>query len=109
MAYSYNITFVMAPEKEIEIRNYIRSSLLPYIIKDNSGDMKPSLKKVMESGGKAPESDEGVSIALAIHFRNQEEATRWHDNICLPALEKFQSKYGYEALFFITLLEDLAI
>ena len=107
--YIYNTTFVVAPELETELLEYLRNNLIPILFGDNSRAMNPELRKVVEAGGEKPGPEHGVSIALGASFFSEESAYFWHDKILMPALEGFHEKFGDQALFFITLLENLSV
>lgn len=105
--YSYNITFVIDPEREQELLRYINDELRGRLFNEESPAMNPHLKKVVEAGGEKPGADHGLSMALSADFLNEEQAHLWNDHILLPALGDFHLKFGVNALFFITLLEML--
>lgn len=105
--YTYNITFVVAQEKEEELLNYIRHDLLEKLFNSESPARNPELKKVIEAGGEKPGPDHGLSIALSATFENEETAHLWNDHILLPALGPWHEKFGAHALFFVTFLENL--
>lgn len=107
--YTYNTTFVVSQEKENELLIYLRRELIPVLFSNESPAKNPELKKLIEVGGEKPGEDHGLSIALAASFDSEEEAYLWNDNILLPSLEFFHSKFGNHALFFVTLLENLDI
>lgn len=107
MSHTYNATFVTSPDKEKELLKYLTEYLLPEVTRDEFSHLSPSLKKVVEAGGEKPGPEEGLSIALAVDFPNEERAHLWHDHILLPVLEDFHRRFGDQALFFITLLKHL--
>lgn len=107
--FTYNITFVVSPAKERELTDYILHQLIPGLFNPASPAMEPELRKVVETGGEKPGPDHGVSIALAATFESEEKAHLWNDHILIPALEDFHLKIGDQALFFVTLLENLLI
>ena len=109
MTYTYNITFVVSPDKEKELLDYIRTQLLYKLFNSESPAAEPQLKKVTEAGGEKPGPDHGLSIALSALLPSEEEAILWNDHILLPALGDFHIKFGNQALFFVTLLENLPI
>ena len=102
--YTYNITFVVDPAKETHMITYIKEDLLPKIF---NGSQKPEIKKVIEAGGEKPGPEHGLSMALAMNFDTEEKAHLWHDHELIPALEDFNAKFGTNALYFITLLEEV--
>ena len=108
MGYTYNITFVISPEKEGELKNYLRNDLWHRLFHENIKTFDPTLKKVVEIGGEKPDSEHGVSIALSVCFESEIAAHEWHDKILMPILEDFHLKFGKDGLFFITLLENLS-
>lgn len=105
--FTYNITFVAAPDQEPLLLEYIRLSVIPKVFNPESPARSPELKKIVEAGGEKPGPDHGISIALAASFPSEETAHLWNDHILLPALEAFHEKFGDRALFFVTLLENL--
>ncbi|MCH5235933.1 MAG: DUF4286 family protein [Muribaculaceae bacterium] len=107
--YTYNITFVVAPEKEPELLAYLREELILKIFNKDSGATKPELKKVVETGGEKPGPEHGLSIALAANLPSEEAAHHWNDHTLLPELNNFHLKFKDQALFFVTLLENLYI
>ena len=109
MSYIYNITFVCSPDKESEMLSYIRGELLENLFNAESPARSPELRKVIEAGGEVPGEDHGVSLALSAEFESEELAHLWNDHILLPSLGDFHKKMGQQALFFVTLLEQLAV
>ena len=107
--YTCNITFVVASEREEELLIYIRKELVPKLFNPESPARNPELKKLVEAGGEKPGPDHGLSIALAAAFPSEETAHLWNDHILIPALGEFHSKFGDQALFFVTLLENIEI
>ena len=107
--YTYNITFVVSPEREKELLDYIRETLLFRLFNAESPARNPELKKVIEAGGEKTGPEHGLSIALAATFPSEETAHLWNDHILIPALGDFPLKFGQETLFFVTLLENLSI
>lgn len=107
--YTYNITFVVSPERERDLLNYLRLTLIPQLFNPESPAKNPELRKVVEAGGEKPGPDHGLSIALAATFPSLEIAHQWHDDILLGNLGDFHLKFGEHALFFVTLLENLDI
>lgn len=107
--YTYNVTFVVAPDKEKELLEYIRTEVVKKVFNPESPARNPELKKIVEAGGEKPGPEHGISIALAATFDSEETAHLWNDHILLPALGEFNLKFGQHALFFITLLENLDI
>ena len=107
--FTYNITFVVSQEREDELLKYIREELLQKLFNPESPARNPELRKVVETGGEKPGPEHGLSIALAATFPKEETAHLWNDNILLPSLGNFHPKFGPEALFFVTLLENLSI
>lgn len=107
--FTYNVTFMVSPEKEEELLKYLREELIGKIVNPQSPARDPELKKVVEAGGEKPGPDHGLSMALAVDFDTEESAHLWNDHILLPALGDFHSYFGSHALFFVTLLENIAI
>ena len=107
--FTYNITFVVAPEKEQELTEYLRKSLIPEIFNNSSPAREPQLRKVVEAGGEKPGPDHGLSIALSANLPSEEAAHLWIDHILIPALVDFHLKFGEHALFFVTLLENIPV
>lgn len=107
--FTYNITFVISPERESDLLDYIRKELLSVLFNPESPASNPELKKLIEAGGEKPGPDHGLSIALSASFQSEETAHLWNDHILLPALGNFHLKFGQHALFFVTLLENLNI
>lgn len=109
MKYIYNITFVCAPHREKNLLEYLKQEFLPEVTADGYSDLNLQLRKVVEVGGEKPEPDHGVSIALSAEFDCKANGLKWHDSVLTKALADFQNKFRQEALYFITLLEDLSI
>ena len=109
MNFTYNITFIVAPEMERRLLDYLHLELCPVVLKPEYHGMKPELKKIIEVGGDTSDPEYGLSLALSVTFESKERANLWNDNILLPALGSFQEKFGQDALFFITLLQNLPI
>lgn len=107
--FTFNITFVVAPEKEEELLQYLRKSLIPSICNDLSPAKNPELKKLIEASGEKPGADHALSIALALSLSDIETAHQWNEKILIPALGDFHEKFGENALFFVTLLENLTV
>lgn len=105
--FTYNITFVVAPEFESRILDYLRNHLIPKLFNPESPAKNPELKRVVEAGGEKPDEDHALSFALSAVFENLEAAHLWNDDILLPALVDFQLKFDNNAFFFITLMEIL--
>lgn len=103
---TYNITFIVEPSQEDKLIKYLKEDLIPEIITFPEIS-SPSIRKVIEAGGEKPSEDHGLSIALSIDLPSEEKAHLWHDHTLLPNLNNFQNKFGNQALFFITLLENL--
>lgn len=109
MSFTLNITFIIEPGKETELLNFIRHKMIPSVFPDNSGDRNVQIKKLVEVGGKAPEPDHGLSIALSADFPTRKEVRDWEKDYLTPALKEFYAEFGSEALYFVTLLENLVI
>ena len=107
--YTYNVTFVVAPDDEKELLEYIRATLLPILFNEESPAKNPALKKVVEAGGEKPGPDHGLSIALSGDFESEETAHLWNDHILIPALGGFHRRFGQHSVFFVTLLENLDV
>ena len=107
--FTYNITFVVSPEKENELIEYIRREFIPRVFGENLCARDPQLRKLIEIGREAPDSEHGLSIALAATFPTEESAHQWYDHTLLPALTGFLQKFGQHALYFTTLLQDLSL
>ncbi|MCH5226140.1 MAG: DUF4286 family protein [Muribaculaceae bacterium] len=107
--HTYNVTFVISQSREEELLKFIRSELLEALFNPESPARNPMLRKVVETGGEKPGPDHGLSIALSASFDSEENAHLWNDRILLPALGQFSSRFGNQALFFVTLLEDLPL
>lgn len=107
MDYTYNITFVAAPEKEKDIIKYIQEDMLGAIINEKFPVKNPELKKVIETGGEVLDADNGVSLAFSVSFDSEELAHLWYDHILSKVLESFHRHFGDQALYFITLLEKI--
>lgn len=105
--FTYNVTFVVSPENEDNLLDYIRKELLQKLFNPESPARNPELKKVVEAGGEKPGPDHGLSIALAATFESEETAHLWNDHILLPALGDYHVKFSQNALFFVTMLENL--
>lgn len=105
--FTYNVTFVVSPEKEGELINYLGEEIIPVFLNTEFPPNNIELKKLVEVGGEKPGSDNGLSIAMAATFETEESAHHWNDNILIPALSDFSHKFGKHALFFVTLLENL--
>ena len=107
--YTYNITFIVSPQREDQLLDYIRQELIGALFNPESPARNPELKKVVEAGGEKPGPEHGLSIALSATFPSEETAQLWNDHILVPALGDFHLNFGQDALFFITLLENLNI
>lgn len=107
--FTYNITFVTSSDMEERLLSYLRDSLVPVLFKEGSLGCHPELKKVIEAGGENPGEDRGVSLALSAIFPSEDAARLWHQNTLMPSLGSFASTFGMNALFFITLLENIPI
>lgn len=107
--YTYNITFIIETTQEKDLLSYLRKELTGRLFNAESPARNPQLKKIIEAGGERPGPEHGLSIALSADFETEEKAHLWHDHIFLPALGDFTPKFGNNALFFVTLLEILAI
>lgn len=109
MGFTYNITFVVEQQRERELTDYLRKELIPVLFGEESPASEPMLRKVVETGGEKPDAEHGLSIALSADFPTEETAHLWNDHILIPALGEFHLKFGVNALFFVTLLENLTI
>lgn len=107
--YTCNITFVVSPDKENELLNYIRGTLIPVLFSEDTPARSPELKKLIEAGGEIPGEDHGLSIALSGVLPTEETAHLWHDHTLLPALSDFYQQFGTHALYFVTLLLNLSL
>ena len=107
--FTYNITFVVSPDKEQELLEYIHRSMIPLLFRKENSAQNPELRKVVEAGGEKPGPDHGLSIALSATLPTEETAHFWNENILLPALRDFNNKFGCHSLFFVTLLKNLSI
>ncbi|MCH5229648.1 MAG: DUF4286 family protein [Muribaculaceae bacterium] len=105
--FTYNITFIVAPDKEQELIDYLKTDILPKVTDPNVSNNNISIKKLIEAGGEKPTPDHGLSIAMAMDFLSEDNAVLWHDNVLLPALQDFNCRFGKEAIFFITLLQKI--
>ena len=105
--YTYNITFVVEPAKEAELLNYLKNDLIPKVVNPESPAAGVSVKMLVEIGGEKPDEDHGLSVAVSVEFKNEEEAHLWHDHILMPFLENFHKSLGNNSIFFITLLQNL--
>ena len=99
----------MAQDSEAKLIEYMRLCLINKLFNPESPARNPELRKVIEAGGEKPGSDHGLSIALSAWFDSEENAHQWNDNILLPALADFPQKFGNQALFFVTLLENIPV
>ena len=109
MTYTYNITFVIAPSDEQKLLAWIRTEALPALFNPESPARNAALRKVVEAGGEKPGPEHGLSIALHAEFESESLAREWNDRILIPALGSFHSQFGRNALFFVTLLENLPL
>ena len=107
--YSYNITFIVEPNQEERLLNYIRCDLTDRLFPIQSTAEGIVLQKVVEVGGEKPGNEDALSIAMAVSFPTEEDAYHWHDHTLLPALADFQNIFGNNSLFFITLLEKIPL
>lgn len=105
--FAYNITFIVSPEEENLLIDYIRRKLVPLLFSPESPGHNPELKKIVEAGGEKPSPEHGSSLALSGNFDTEEHALLWNDQFLIPALEDFHIKFGERVLFFITLLATL--
>ena len=109
MGYTYNVTFVIAPADEQRLLGWIRGKALPMLFNEESPARNAALRKVVEAGGEKPGADHGVSIALHAEFENERLAKDWNDRVLIPALGNFHEEFGNNAIFFVTLLENLPL
>ena len=109
LGYSYNITFVVSPSSEGLFLDWARSNLLTMLFNSESPARNAALRKIIEAGGKKPDDDHGVSIALHSEFDTEKNAREWHDAFLAPALGKFTATFGPDAVFFVTLLENIPL
>lgn len=105
----YNITFVIEPQRSREFLEWMRGEAISKLFNSESDARNPRLQTVIEAGGKKPEADHGLSIALQAEFATALEAHDWDDRILPPVLGDFTMKFGPHALFFATLLEVLPL
>lgn len=107
MGFTYNITFVVSPEREEEFIKFIKDRLFNVLKEKAERSENISLKKVEEAGGEKPDPQHGTSIALSISFPEIESAYHWRETRMAEALSLILSTYGQEVLYFDTLLRDL--
>lgn len=107
MSYFYNITFITAKERKDNLIEYLKTVFIDKICNDNSPAKNPDMRIVIETGGEAVPEDHGVSIAVGILIEKSEDVYRWQSEILSPALSEFSLKFGEEAVFFTTLMENL--
>ncbi|MDE5675478.1 MAG: DUF4286 family protein [Muribaculaceae bacterium] len=107
--YSYNITFVTAPDAGERFIEWLRASALPVLMNPEYGACNPRLQTVVEAGGEKPGPDHGLSMALCLEFSSEEKAHVWHDALLPGVLGDFNRKFGPHAAFFVTLLNTLLL
>lgn len=105
----YNITFVIEPHREEEFLTWMRSEALTKLFNADSKAANPRLQTVIEAGGKKPDADHGLSIALQAEFDSQDTAHGWNDNVLPNVLGDFTAKFGPHALYFATLLDVIPL
>ena len=105
MKYSYNITFVVAPQEEARLLHYLHGQLIPELEKGENAPQNPDLKKVIEIGGEKPDPEHGLSVALSVGFDSEEKARTWYADVLLAALTSFHEEFGDQGMYFITMLE----
>ena len=105
----YNITFVIEPERQQEFLDWMRGEALSNLFNSESAAANPRLQTVVEAGGKKPDADHGLSIALQAEFDTIVAAHGWEDTVLPPVLGSFTEKFGPHALYFVTLLEVLPL
>ena len=88
---------------------YLGKEFLPKIQTEEFTEINPQLRKVVVVSGKKPEPEHGVSIALSLEFKSEKTGYKWHDTVLNGALEVFRNRFGQEAFYFITLLENIPI
>ena len=108
-SFTYNITFVVSPEREAELMAFIRGEIIPAIFNPESPARNPEMKKVVEIAGEKPDHDHGLSIALSAVLPSENVAHQWNREILIPSLGSFHEKFGQHALFFVTLLQNLPL
>lgn len=116
--YTCNVTFVTSQDREAELLSYLRGELLGKVssqeletekMEKMSPGYDPQLKKVVEAGGERLSPNDGQSIAFSLNFPSEETAHLWYDHTLMPALSDFSEKFGDQALYFVTLLENLPL
>ncbi len=105
----YNITFVLVPERQQEFLDWMRSDAISRLFNNDSEAANPRLQTVVEAGGKKPDPEHGLSIALQAEFDTIVAAHGWNDTVLPPVLGDFTEKFGPHALYFATLLEVLPL
>ena len=103
----YNITFVTSADRECAVMDYLVSVVMPHVFPHDASVKFDGIRKVVEAGGEKVSDGDGVSIALSAFIDTLNQAHTWHDEILIPALDDFNQAFGDNALFFITLLENL--
>lgn len=110
MNYTYNVTFVIHPDKENEFVDWLRSAGLELMFPAKAGIIgEPSVRKVVETGGEKPAPDHGLSIAVQSHFNSEMDVHKWQDNILPGALRSFHQRFAPECAFFTTLLQSVPV
>lgn len=109
MAYTYNLTFVMAPEMETPFLRWMRTEGVHLLFPHDFLQHHPRLQRVVEVGGESPSPEQGLSIALQGEFHTVEDAHRWHDERVAQLVESYYALFKQHPLFFSTLLENVAI
>lgn len=105
----YNITFVIDPLKEKEFLDWMRSSALPRLFQETGKARNPRLQTVIEAGGRKPEPEHGMSIALQAEFDSEEDAHEWDDKVLPGVAGEFMENFNPHALYFATLLEIIPL
>lgn len=109
LMFTFNITFVVASEAQNDLIAFIRNDVWDSVFCQGSLAFNPELKKLIRVNGELPDKEHGCSVALSAHFNSIEEANDWDNKFLRKALNDFNNKFGNEALYFTTLLEELTL
>lgn len=107
--YIVNVTFVMAHEQHRRFLDWMQGEVVPALFGEDVAVHNPRLQTVIEVGGEKPGPEHGLSIALQADFDSEESAHGWNDTYLPGVLAGYHSEFGPQALFFVTLLESVAL
>ena len=109
MPYIYNVTFVVPPEREPDLLDWLQTEVPPLLFNPFSPAMNGEIRKVIEINGETPAPENGSNIALQATFETENNAHEWFSDFLPNSLNDFRNKFGDQAAFFITLLEEIPL